>query len=63
MLSAKIRDLKTRTSFYRVEKLKKVKKFLFINFFNDTKTNLGQRNWLLLFFLKKKQKIKQKKSS
>jgi len=56
MLSAKIRDLKTRTSFYRVEKLKKVKKFLFINFFNDTKTNLRQRNWLLLSFFKKKQK-------
>ena len=60
MLSVKIRDIKTRSSFYRVEKLKKVKKFLFINFLNNNKLNPLYRNCLLISLLKKKQKLKHK---
>ena len=58
MLSTKIRDIKTRNSFYRVEKLKKVKKFLFINFLNCKKQTHYNRGYLLISFLKKKQKLK-----
>jgi len=62
MLSAKIRDIKTRTSFYRIEKLKKVKKFLFVNYLNSINKNKNAlyRNCLLISFLKTKQKIKHK---
>jgi|TARA_B110000879_G_scaffold211401_1_gene304004 ribosomal protein S14 len=62
MLSTKIRDLKTRNSFYRVEKLKKVKKFLFVNFLNDKNMAEYNRSCLLMSLLKKKQKLKIKTS-
>jgi len=62
MLSTKIRDIKTRNSFYRVEKLKKVKKFLFVNFLNDKKQTFYNRSCLLISLLKKKQKLKIKTS-
>ena len=62
MLSAKIRDIKTRNSFYRVERLKKVKKFLFVNYLNSSHKEKSSlyRNCLLISFLKTKQKIKHK---
>jgi ribosomal protein S14 len=61
MLSAKIRDIKTRNSFYRTEKLKKVKKFLFINFLNNNKINSISRTFLLKSLLKQQQQnLKQK---
>ncbi len=53
MLSAKIHDIKIRQAFYKIEKLKKIKKFLFINFLNRTQTTtITQRNFLLISFLK-----------
>jgi ribosomal protein S14 len=56
-MSSKIRDIKTRNSFYRAEKLKKVKKFLFTNFLNSKKINNSfNRYCLLKSFLKKRQK-------
>jgi len=53
MLSAKIQDLKIRKAFLKVEKIKKIKKFLFVNLLN-TKTNVSliQRNFLLISLLK-----------
>ena len=63
MLSVKIRDIKTRNSFYRNEKLKKIKKFLFINFLNSNKISTIYRNCLLISLLKQKQKLKQKTRS
>lgn len=63
MLSVKIRDIKTRNSFYRIEKLKKIKKFLFINFLNSNKISTISRNCLLISLLKKKKKLKQKTRS
>lgn len=62
MLSTKIRDIKTRDSFYRVEKLKKIKKFLFVNFLNDKKQTTYSRGYGLMLFFKKKQKLKLKTS-
>ena len=58
MLSTKIRDIKIRNLFYRVEKLKKIKKFLFINLINNKKLKNSARSSLLISFLKKKNKIK-----
>lgn len=60
MLSTKISDLKTRKLFYRVEKLKKVKKFLFINCLNNPKMRCAHKSSLLISFLKEKQKLKEK---
>jgi ribosomal protein S14 len=58
MLSAKIHDLKIRNSLYKIEKLKKINKFLFINFLNN-KTTFSplKRTSLLISFLKIKNKI------
>ena len=54
MLSAKIHDLKIRQAFLKIEKLKKLKKFLFIYLLNPT-TNItvSERNFLLISLLKK----------
>lgn len=60
MLSTKIRDIKTRKLFYRVEKLKKIRKFLFINYLNNKKTTSFSKSSLLISFLKKKQGLKDK---
>jgi len=61
MLSKKIKDIKIRDSFYKIEKLKKLKKFVFINLINNEKIKNGHsRNYFLSFFSKKKQKISNK---
>lgn len=61
MLAAKMHDLKVRNLFFKIEKLKKIHKFLFINFLNN-KQNFDpiKRNSLLISFLKKKNKISSK---
>ena len=60
MLATKIRDIKTRNSFYRVEKLKKIKKFLFVNFLNGKKQIDFNRSCLLMSLFKKKKNLKLK---
>jgi len=61
MLSKKIKDIKIRESFYKIEKLKKLKKFVFINLLNKTEQkSLLLRNFFLIFFSKNKQKISNK---
>jgi len=58
MLSAKIHDLKIRNSLYKIEKLKKINKFLFINFLNNkNKATPLKRTSLLISFLKLKSNI------
>ncbi len=58
MLSAKIHDLKIRNSLYKIEKLKKINKFLFVNFLNNkTKLSPLKRTSLLISFLKLKNNI------
>jgi ribosomal protein S14 len=58
MLSAKIHDLKIRNSLYKIEKLKKINKFLFINFLNNkNKVTPLKRTSLLISFLKLKSNI------
>ena len=58
MLAAKIHDLKIPTSLNKIEKLKKINKFLFITFLNNKKNfNPIKRNSLLISFLKLKNKI------
>ena len=53
MLSAKIQDLKIRKAFSKIEKIKKIKKFLFVNLLNTTTTgSLIERNCLLISLLK-----------
>jgi ribosomal protein S14 len=54
MLSAKIQDLKIRKAFSKIEKIKKIKKFLFVHLLNPT-TNISliKRNFLLISLLKK----------
>lgn len=52
MLSAKIQDLKIRKAFAKIEKIKKIKKFLFVHLLNTTNTNLIERNFLLISLLK-----------
>jgi len=53
MLSAKIQDLKIRKAFAKIEKIKKIKKFLFVNLLNTTtNNNLIDRNFLLISLLK-----------
>lgn len=58
MLASKIQDLKIRNSLHKIEKLKKINKFLFITFLNN-KNNFNpiKRNSLLISFLKLKNKI------
>jgi len=58
MLSAKIKDIKIRNSFQKIEKLKKIKKFLFTNILskNFSKKILNNES-LLITFLKVKQKM------
>lgn len=53
MLSAKIQDFKIRKAFSKIEKIKKIKKFLFVHLLNPT-TNitLMERNFLLISLLK-----------
>lgn len=57
MLAAKIQDLKIRKSFSKIEKIKKIKKFLFVHLLNPT-TNISiiERNFLLISLLKKQSK-------
>jgi ribosomal protein S14 len=57
MLAAKIHDLKIRKSFSKIEKIKKIKKFLFVHLLNPT-TNISiiKRNFLLISLLKKQNK-------
>jgi len=53
MLSAKIKNIKARKNFEKVEKLKKIDKFLFINLLNKT-NNSVEHSKVFSFFLKKK---------
>jgi ribosomal protein S14 len=58
MLSKKIKDIKIRESFHKIEKLKKLKKFVFINLLNKKEhDSLLLRNFFLIFFSKNKQKM------
>ena len=58
MLSKKIKDIKIRESFYKIEKLKKLRKFVFIKLLNKKEYfSDSLRNHLLIFFSKKKQKM------
>ena len=52
MLSAKIKNIKARKNFEKVEKLKKVDKFLFINLLNKTKSSI-EHTKVFSFFSKK----------
>ena len=60
MLSSKIKDLKIRNSFNRIEKIKKIKKFLETNIlsrsFYEKQNNLNQ--YTILPFLKTSKKMK-----
>lgn len=47
MLSAKIKDIKIRESFARLEKLKKINKFLFVNLLNKPSTDGRKANFLV----------------
>ena len=61
MLAKKIKDIKIRESFYKIEKLKKLKKFVFINLLNKTKQESPLlRNFFLIFFSKNKQQMSNK---
>ena len=56
MLSSKIKDLKIRNSIKKVEKIKNVKKFLFVSLMNKKETQTS----VVISFLKNKNKIKNK---
>jgi ribosomal protein S14 len=56
MLSSKIKDLKIRNSIKKVEKIKNVKKFLFVSLMNKKETEPS----VVISFLKNKNKIKNK---
>jgi ribosomal protein S14 len=61
MLSKKIKDIRIRESFYKIEKLKRLKKFVFINLLNKTKQKSSLlRNFFLIFFSKSKQNMPNK---
>jgi ribosomal protein S14 len=61
MLFSKIRDIKVRDSFHRIEKLKKIKKFLFVNLINkNSKILSSKQKFLLKSFSKSKKKISSK---
>jgi len=53
MLFSKLKDIKIRKSFHKIEKLKKVRKFLFINLLNSNLISY-QKKSVILFLLKKK---------
>ena len=58
MLSKKIKDIKIRESFYKIEKLKKLRKFIFVKLLNKNASfSNSLYNHLLFFFSKKKQKM------
>jgi small subunit ribosomal protein S14 len=58
MLSSKIKDIKIMNSFKKVEKTKKLKKFLFTALIN--KTDVSKKASLIISFLKEKKKISNK---
>ncbi len=61
MLSSKIKDIKIRNSLKKVEKIKKVKKFLFTALVNkEDKENSIIRSSIILSFLKDKKNISHK---
>jgi ribosomal protein S14 len=60
MLSAKIKNIKARKNFEKVEKLKKIDEFLFINLLNKT-NNSVEHSKVFSFFLKKKNKYSKTK--
>lgn len=61
MLSSKIKDIKIRNSLKKVEKIKKVKKFLFTALVNkEDKENSTIRSSIILSFLKDKKNISHK---
>jgi ribosomal protein S14 len=61
MLFSKIRDIKIRNSFHRIEKVKKVKKFLFTNLLNKkSETSQTNQKTLLKSFSKSKNKMNSK---
>jgi small subunit ribosomal protein S14 len=61
MLSSKIKDIKIRNSLKKVEKIKKVKKFLFTALINKgDKEDLTIRSSIILSFLKDKKNISHK---
>lgn len=61
MLSSKIKDIKIRNSLKKVEKIKKVKKFLFTALINKGgKEDLTIRPSIILSFLKDKKNISHK---
>lgn len=58
MLSKKEKDIKIRKSYHKIEKLRKLKKFVFINLLN--RKNLKQtrlKEYLFAFFLKKQETL------
>ena len=59
MLSSKIKDIKIRKSFCKIEKLKKIRKFIFTNLLGQSFLNHSTiyRQNLLLSLLKVKNKI------
>ena len=61
MLSSKIKDIKIRNSLKKVEKIKKVKKFLFTALVNkEDKENSTIRSSIIFSFLKDKKNISHK---
>jgi ribosomal protein S14 len=60
MLSAKIKNIKARKNFEKVEKIKKIDKFLFINLLNKT-NNSVEHPKVFSFFLEKKNKYSKTK--
>ena len=61
MLSSKIKDIKLRNSFKKVEKIKKIKKFLFTALINkEFKADSKIRSSIIISFLKNKKKFSYK---
>jgi len=59
MLHLKIKNIKARKSFEKIERVKKIEKFLFINLLNG-KSSLEVRKIFSFFFSKKKRHSKKK---
>jgi len=57
MLSAKIKDIKIRNSFKKIEKIRQVKKFLFTNLLNQSLKKDVEKKDFVISFLKSKTNI------
>jgi small subunit ribosomal protein S14 len=62
MISSQIKDKKIRLSFNKIEKLKRIKKFIFINLSSrcTIDSNISFNRDFLFHFFKKQQKMKMK---